>query len=432
MSVSLLCPQCRKNLSPTAETNGVVSCAHCGTPCRIPTAILSLPTPSSVPAPLSASGVWAPGTDEGGEQERPITLEGLGVAWIDRVLPAQPARFLVVVGLVVGLFWLLGYLLAADRTQFLTVPDWHIQPFFLAVHFITLRMFVTVYVRNYCAGVRHMDVPETEVKRIGRWVLGVAGPLLALVVALPLCWMDWHTLHGPKYYASRTGPLLSAEVPIESETDEQEDAPTRAVGPADVLMWGSWSLEWILNAYVWVLLVAFMLMTLWTLWRWKFRQPVEVVLHEKHYRPFLMMSAQGATIVFVFSVANVFYVWYAEGAWSDYIGLIVTLVLLLVSFAPPWLYLRSRIDQAVRAEVYRLREAVLQAGKQAAASGASDLSFRLDQILAMLRIEHLERMQAELGQNEARGVILRLLAPVGTLGFRFLRPILGPLIGIPI
>lgn len=373
--------------------------------------------PPTLPAPLSASGVWSPSADEGGEPERPITLEGLGVAWIDRVLPAQPLPFILVVGSIVTLFWLAGLLLAADPSQFLTVPDWHVQPFFLAVHFLTLRMFVTVYVRNYVAGIRHLDVPREEVVRIGRWVLGVGGPLLALVVGLPLCWMDWHTLHGPRYDESRTGPLLPA-APADAE------GPTRAVGPADVLMWGSWSLEWIINAYVWVLLVAFMLMTLWTLWRWRFREPVEVVLHEKHYRPFLLMSAQGATIVFVFSVANVIYVWYAQGAWTDYLGLAVTLGLLLVGFAPPWLYLRSRIDQAVRAEVYRLREAIIQAGRQAGA-GAPEVQARLDQVLAMLRIEHLERLQAELGQNEARGVILRLLAPVGTLVWKFGRPLLG-------
>jgi hypothetical protein len=389
-------------------------CPQCKTPYR--SSPKPAPVPSSVPAPLSASGVWSPATHEGGEQERPITLEGVGVAWIDRVLPARPWPFLVVVVGVVLLFWLSGYLLAADRAQFLTVPDWHVQPFFLAVHFLTLRMFVTVYVRNYVAGVRHMDAPREAVVRVGRWVLGVAGPVLALLVALPLCWVDWHTLHAPRYYDSRTGPILA--VPKGAE-----DMPPRAVGLADVLMWGSWSLEWVINAYIWVLLLAFMLMTMWTLYYWKFRESVEVVLHEKHYRPFLLMSAQGATIVFVFSVANVLYVWYADGAWTDYIGLAITLALLLIGFGPPWMYLRSRIDQAVRTEVYRLREAILQAGKQA--TNATEVQARLDQVIAMLRIEHLERMQAELGQNEARGVVLRLLAPAGTLVWKFARPLLG-------
>jgi hypothetical protein len=227
-------------------------------------------------------------------------------------------------------------------------------------------------------------------------------PLLALLVAVPLCWMDWQTLHAPRYYESRTGPLLAM-----APADGEEARPTREVGAADLLMWGSWSLEWIINAYVWVLLVAFMLLTLWTLYRWKFRESVEVVLHEKHYRPFLLMSAQGATIVFVFSVANVIYVWYAGGAWTDYIGLAITLGLLLVGFGPPWMYLRARIDQAVRTGcIACVRRSSRRAGRQQARTECRLASIRS----SMLRIEHLERMQAELGQNEARGIVLRLLA----------------------
>lgn len=365
-----------------------------------------------LPAELSPSGEWSSTAREGGEPERPLTLAGTGVALIDRVLPSRPVPFLLVVGLLVVAVWGLVFALAERRDVLLASAEWRFQLLFLPAHFVALRLFVTVYGTNFLAGIRHLTAPQDRIIALMRWVLGGLGGGLALLLAAPFCIQDLLYLYTDDYRPEALG----------------RDG---ALGAADFVRWGVWCLEWIINAYIWVLLLGFLALTMHTLWRYRFRQHVEVVLHEKHYQPFLLMSAQGATIVFGFGIVNALYVWYADGEVSDYIGLGITLVVLLVGFGPPWLYLRARIDQAVRAEVFRLRELVIQATRQSqtvdpgAPPSVSALAARMEQILALLRIDNLERLQRELGQTEARGIVLKLLAPAGTILWRFIRPFVG-------
>ena len=85
-----------------------------------------------------------------------------------------------------------------------------------------------------------------------------------------------------------------------------------------------------------------------------------MVLHEKQYRPFLQMSAQGATIVLGFFLVNVVYTWYAGAEISDYIGVGVTLVLLVVGFVPPWMLLTAKVDRIVSDEMSSLRQRLAQ------------------------------------------------------------------------
>jgi hypothetical protein len=391
---------------------------------------------------------------------RPLSLEGgLRLAWIDRVLPTRPVPFLLVVAGVSVACWVLGYLLAADKQHFLTVREWKAQLIYLPVHFITLRLFVSLYTKNFLAGIRHMDIPPPVAFRRMRLVLGPLG-LTALLLAAPLCWRDFNELDGDKYHDQLVGPLVEPAnppatnppadtpapdvglplggkrhpaPPIPEDTpagDKSTPAVEHRIGAADLLMWGIWSVEWIINAYIWVLLLGFLAITMETLRGYRFRDPVEVVLHEKQFRPFLMMSGQGASIVLGFGLANAAYVWYADGTITDYIGLGVTIVLLLVGFGPPWLQIKSSVECVVNGEVFRLREALIAAHKRGAMpltnkeSAAENLSQRLDEALMMLRIDYLDRLHRELGRNEGAILLLKLLAPASGILFKLLRPFL--------
>jgi hypothetical protein len=265
-----------------------------------------------------------------------------------------------------------------------------------------------------------MDMPTGEATRSMRRVLGPLGGLLALAVAIPFGWKDLVTLYGEKYKASLVGP-------------------NGTVGLADLLMWGTWFVEWVINAYIWVLQLGFLMLTLRTLRRYTFRDPVDIVLHEKHYRPFLLMSGQGASIVFGFGIVTGAYIWYTGGEIQDYLGLIITGVLLVVGFGPPWLLLKSQVEKVVNGEKYRLRDRLIAAARRRAAesgkvdanapagSSLQELTMRLDEALSMLRIEYLDRLQRELGQNEARNMLLKLLAPAGAVLWKVLRPFFFPL-----
>ena len=333
-----------------------------------------------------------------------ISLEGVALAPIDHIFPRQAAGFLTLVLLVSVGTWLTGLALAPDLQRFFTSVEWYFQPFYLAAHFITLRLFINVYTRNYAAGVVHLDIPGDIAKAGTRLILGPAGAVAALAIAIPFCWFDFLYLYTDRY---------------------QKMGGDGAVRAIDHVMWGIWCVEWFINALVWVILLGFLVKNSLTILGHPFRAPIHVVLHDKHYRPFLQMSSQGATIVLGFSAATVIYIWQTGGELTDYLGLAITGILLVLGFVPPWLLLKSKVDRAVIAETVALRRSVTGDGAAAAATAElhaprRPLEQRLDEALALLRLSYLENLHGSLGQTEAKAILLRLLAPALTIAWQLM------------
>jgi hypothetical protein len=170
-----------------------------------------------------------------------------------------------------------------------------------------------------------------------------------------------------------------------------------------------------------------------TLRRHRFRAPIEILLIEKQYRPFLIMSVQGASIVLFFGLVNAFYVWYANGDWWDYAALGITAVLLLLGFTPPWLQLKASLEREVNDEMFRLQKKLMVGASRRAhgeqeeepsATTLDHLRTRLDDALAILRTSYLERMHREIGRAEGKAILLKLLAPASTVAYRLVRPFL--------
>lgn len=326
-------------------------------------------------------------------------LEGITLSPIDSVFPRQPGRFLLLVAFVAVGTWLLGLALAPDTARFLASAEWTFQPFYIAAHLITLRMFINVYTRNYAAGVSRLQISRAEALRGIRPALGASGALAALVIALPFCWMDFLYMTGPRY--ERMGAA-------------------NGVLPVDYLMWLIWSAEWFVNAFVWVLLVGFMVKNCTTIKRYPFKDPIEAVLAEKLYRPFLQMSAQGSTVVLGFSAVTVLYIYATGGELTDYLGLGITVTLLVVCFVPPWLLLRGKVDAAVHAALNNLRRGAglgVPAGASAVA-GERSLEQRMDELAALFKVWHLQHLYGSLGQTEATAIMVRLLPPALTIGWQ--------------
>jgi hypothetical protein len=95
--------------------------------------------------------------------------------------------------------------------------------------------------------------------------------------------------------------------------------------------------------------------------------------------------------------------------------------------------LKSNVERAVNDEMQHIQERLAltvrrraEAGEpDAAAPTVADLSERLDTALSLLRASHLERMHRELGKAEGRAILLKLLAPASTIGWRVIKPLLG-------
>jgi hypothetical protein len=333
---------------------------------------------------------------------------------IDRVLPRHPLAFYLLALAIAAACWGMGLALAPSVTSYLESREWHIQPFYLAAHLIALRLFVRLFVRNYVAGASHLDIPADRVTNGIRRVLGLPGGLVAIAIALPFCILDYRYLVSNDYEKLSEDQLLHA---------------------IDYVMWSIWCMEWLLNAFIWVVLAAFLAMSYQALRTCRFRAPIATVVQEKLYRPFLQMSSQGASIVLGFACVTAFYIWYAGGEVSDFLGLAVTGVLLVIGFIPAWLLLNAKVKRTVREEIEALRRNLpaLAAGEKVlgASTGearARTVEERLDEVVAMMRAWHLERLQLDLGRTEAQALVVRLAAPAATAGWQLysnLQGILG-------
>lgn len=341
----------------------------------------------------------------GGGAPKPVeidpqaALKGTALSPIDRVLPRRPAAFMALVVLVSAGSWALGLMLANDVSRFLASEEWRFQPLYIAAHVIALRLFINVFARNFAAGANRLQMSTRHALQGVRAILGGWGVLAAVVLAAPFCWSDYNYLIT-RYEATGRGGVIAT---------------------VDYLMFGIWCLEWFINAFIWVLLVGFMVKNCVTIKRYPFKAPVNVVLQEKHYRPFLQMSAQGSTVVLGFSLITVLYIYFTEGALTDYMGLAITLVLLIVCFVPPWLLLRDKVEDCYRAELSALHQiAGLRDGVPGAAGATRDRSLeeRMDEIATMLRIWHLQTLYGSLGHSEATAIMVRLLPPALTIGWQ--------------
>jgi hypothetical protein len=415
------CPHCQSVCQLQEQHTGQTAlCPNCRKP--FPAQPASQEKSNGVsPGPVDGNGQLARELTRsrlapaGEERLRSLSLERVPGAWVDRLLPARPWHFLGAVAVVALGCWLVGLVLAGNPGGFLRSREWQVQPIFLAVHFICLRLFVTCYTRNFLAGAARMDLPEGEAARRVRQVLGPVGGACALLAAVPFCISNLFYLSSGQY------------------ADEAAVFGGGTHAAVDWFLFVVWCVEWAINAYIWMLLVGFLWLTMRTLWYSRFRASIDVVLHEKHYRPFLLMSAQGASVVLFFAIVNSFYVWYAAGVLSDLIGLAITMLLLLVGFGPPWLQLKAGIERQVDAEMFGLQQKLIENARRRAEVGTAgqpatleEVTARLDEALAILRGTQLERMHRELGRAEGRALLLKLLAPASALAWKVLRPFLLP------
>lgn len=369
---------------------------------RVSTVVAATP---DLPFNLDQLGDWGPGR----RAYRPASRAEPGRRRpIDSILPRRVGGTFALAVVVAAATWLAGLSLTPSIPAFLASPEWHFQPIYIATHIIVLRLFVHAYARGYERGIAYLDVPETQAHSFVDSVLGFPGALAALCIAMPFVALDFLFLFSDDYQRIGGAHVL----------------------PIDYLMWGVWSVEWFLNAFIWVVLLGFLVNTWWVVRNHPFRAPIEIVLHDRQYKPFLQMGAQGASIVLVFTIVTVAYIWYTGGEPTDYVGLGITAVLLVVGFLPSWLLLKNKVQRAVDEETLAMRRQLLRnlelaEGEQSGAliaglsKGERSLEHRLDAAVAILRISYLENRHRSLGSSEARAVLIRMLAPAASVGWQF-------------
>lgn len=324
------------------------------------------------------------------------------LAPIERLIPHRGPIGIVLALAIAIAMWSLGHALAPDRKAFLLSPEWQVQPFYLIVHLVTLGSFVRIFASNFRVGLKNLAAPAEPLADWVKKILGWRGLGLAIIVAAPFAIADYRYLLSARYVPLGGGPGLAN---------------------VDYLMWSIWAFEWLINAFVWVVVAGFLYKNCQVIRAFPFKDPIEIVVHERKYRPFLRMSAEGASVVLAFGVVMVFYIWYAGGELTDYFGLAITAALLVVGFLVPWLQLRQKVKNAVANERRALEKAVASVARfePGAALGPDKpvdlaaLQYKLDSALVLLRLQHLEQLHVDLGAHEARALLIRISAPVLTI-----------------
>lgn len=296
------------------------------------------------------------------------------------------------------LIWALAFVFAENRKAFLTAREWQAQPLYLAAHLAALRLFASIFAHNHLDGTQRLQQPAAKSRAAVALLLGPLAFIAAVLIALPFCLSDLRYFLGP--YEKLSGSVTPSTV--------------------DWLMYAIWCLEWTINALIWVILCGSLVLNVRSILGHEFKAPIYNVLVERQYRPFLRMGVQGASVTLAFGIATLLYIAHAGGELTDYLGLGITITLLAMSFVPPWLALRRKVDQAVAVEMNTLQAHISATGhldEVPAATSLAEVDMRQRNTQALLRLLHLERLHQSVGQREATAVLVRLLAPVMTIGW---------------
>ena len=309
--------------------------------------------------------------------------------------------FFLFLGLVV---WCIGLLLANDKLLFWNSKEWHIQPLYFAGHLFTVWMFVLPFTKLFNKALAEMEGTKEKFLSLQTTFLGPKGIFFGFLLSLPFQLL---TLHG--FYSGNYDKYF-----LES---------TESISPVDIYIVFIWSLEWFINGYIWFILIAFILLTISAVKPCTFIGEIEQILMRETYKPFLLLIVQGSTSCVFFCLMTSFYVWYSEGDIYDFIGLGLTVLLLVGGFTPPWIMLHNKLYGEIdkKANIFCDRLVLLdhQLSKNLIEHSPEVFS---EEVALIHRVGFLDKFKLELGQKQGRSVVLRLLVPFGTMIWQFLKP----------
>jgi hypothetical protein len=176
------------------------------------------------------------------------------------------------------------------------------------------------------------------------------------------------------------------------------------------------------NGYIWFILVGFIALTIRAMLQCNFKGHIEEILIREKYKPFLLLIVQGSSSCLFFCLLTSLYVWYADGDTTDYVGLGITVGLLVLGFAPPWLLLRQKLDGMIAERHMQIGNRLVDLQSTPIGKDTLPDTIAIQEFSLITRINYLDRLQEELGRKEGRSVVLRLLIPLGTMAWNFIGP----------
>ncbi|MCC6572999.1 MAG: hypothetical protein IT462_04325 [Planctomycetes bacterium] len=359
---------------------------------------------------------------EGGQEEDifdPANFAKIKSRWLlDQFMPGGVVPYFVTSFLICTAAWAAGlalriieiggdWVLAADG--YLRSREWQLQPLLLFVHLVCLRLFKSIYSRHFELAFKHMDVPRAELDKASRWFFGFRVNLAALAIAAPFI-----AYRAIVYFPS---DRLLVDYGLASR------------GPEAYLLLGLWSVEWLMfGYYAWLIVTGAILMQR-ILRRYDFRDSVDLVLADRHYRPLFAVTTRSTTLVVFFGLIQTAYIAYTAATWGEYAGLIALAVAVVFSFSMTWGAVRGELGGLVRGAVQSLEQSYRASreklGGMADVAGIEDdikrVQVQLKMQLALQQLDYLVTKYESVGRRELMGLVFRALSPVGSVLARVIR-----------
>ncbi len=337
---------------------------------------------------------------------------------LDRLMPGGVvAYFAVAIAICTGV-WILGLVLRIIERggdwlviveSFLRSREWQLQPLLLFVHLLCLRLFKSIYGRHFDGAFKHVAVPREKLEAASRWFFGFRANFGALAIAAP-------------FMAYRAFVYFPSDRLL---TDY--DLASRG-GEAGLLL-VLWLIEWLMfGYYMWLIVVGAVLMRK-ILRAHDFRESVDLVLADRHYRPLFGVTSRSTTLVVFFGLLHAGYIAYTAATWGEYAGLIALGVAVCLSFFLTWAAVRADLGAQVRAAVQSLEKSYRSTRDKLATmpdiQGIEDdiqrVQMQLKMQLALQQLDYLVTKFESVGRRELLGLMFRAVSPVGSVLARVIR-----------
>lgn len=350
--------------------------------------------------------------------------------WLDHLLPSGVKKYFITAFVVCTCVWLIGLGLRLTVLGFENIPheiwefikdrQWQMQPLLLLVHFVCLRLFKGIYSRNFDKAFVHLDIRKPELNRYKRWFLGHRVNLFALALASPfIIWEIVEFATAADFYTTIFG--------ADSAYLGKVDLAARNAEAGFLLT--LWIFEWMMYGYYCYLMLSGAVIVRSILKQHDFKEAVDLVLTERHYRPLFNVTAQAGSLVFFFGLMHAGYMFYTKSTWNDAAGMILLVVLLGVAFSTTWSAVRSELKSQVFGALEELeksyRTARIKLATMVDVPGIEDdiqrIQVQLKMQLALQQMDYLLTKYESLGRKEFLGLVFKMLAPVGSVLARLIR-----------
>ena len=219
------------------------------------------------------------------------------------------------------LFWLLGYRLAIDKNIFIKNHSFLFQIFWLPFH-IMLAYFSLVVFKKAAFGDQQKDVNiESIFKDLQNNLRTV---ICSILLVVPFILED----------------LIEGYSMVQDQFSVMGNATWIMVGPV-------WIIEWLSIAVIWSRVLATIHLTVKTYTPEFVDENLDRLLILEAQSPLLRAGVENALINLLYAISTIGYIWFAGGESSDFQTVVISGVLVFVSFLSSFFFLRMRINDAL-------------------------------------------------------------------------------------